>query len=268
MKRKSEILVVLLMVLLVFSACRSSKKNVFDGKRAADVQQVLGMQALKPIDRSISAKLKISLGVDGKSFSSGGTFKAQQSKGMQIGVTAMGIFEVARLEFTPDNMLVINKIGKECATVEYTGVDAVARFGLGYDDLESVLLNSLFMPDGRDFASSVGQMEITVDSSLVTVVTPETSPMRYTFVLDKTTGELVKTVGNGDGVHVECNYSDFTALDGRTFPRTIELSVNGGTVAFVLDMKLKNIKQGGFIFKKSDTENYRSVSLSQLLDAI
>lgn len=258
----------MLMVLLVFSACRSSQKTETDGKRAADVQQVLGMQALKPIDKSISAKLKISLGIDGKSLSAGGTFKAQKGKGMQIGVTAVGIFEVARLEFTPDKMLAMNKAGKEYATLDYTAVDAIARLGLGYDALESILLNSLFMPDGRDFASAVKQMEITADSSRITVVTPATTPMRYSFTLDKTTGELVKTVGRGDGVHVECLYSDFTELNGRTFPQIVELSVNGGSVAFVLRMKLRSIKQGGFTFKKSNTDNYRCVSLSHLLDAL
>lgn len=270
MERKSNIILLLLFIVFALVGCRSAKNiksvTVNDSSLVEQVQQ---MQALRPIERDITAKVRIQMGVDGKSLSSGGSFSVEQDKGMRIGITAMGLFEVARLDISPSEAIFVNKIGKEYARLSYADTGFLGRIGLDYNILESVLLNKPFSPDGKDFALSLPRMAVFSDSTRIIVNTEKKNNMRYTFCFNPSTGELVRSEGvYNDEVRVICSYGNFVQLTDRTFPRDINLVVEGIGRTIALDLKLSNIKEDIYTFNMSNVGSYKVIDIARIFEIL
>lgn len=267
MRKESNLyLLLFLLALFLFSACRSTKSGTdLQSSNADAMLQLMQMQGVKPMDSDISAKLKLEVGIDGNSLSSNGTFNVEQGEGMRIGITAMGLFEIARLDISTKETCFINKMGKEYARLSYSDVDFLGQAGFNYEILESVLMNRPFSPDGAAFTDAMKQMSVFVDSVYIILATGEKNKMNYNFTFRKSTGELVKTEGIYDNrVRVKCEYDNFEKLADRTFPREITLLIDGIDNTIGLKLKLSNIKEVPYDFEMSDVSKYKQMNLSHI----
>lgn len=260
---------ILLISVALLAGCRSAKKS---GKPvdaysplASQVQQ---LQAMAPIENSITAKMKIKADIAGKTISTGGTISIEEHAGIVLAIEAMGLFEVVRIETTPENMQIINKMGKEYTSLDYSEYGFLKQTGLGYPILESVLINKPFTPDGGDFVAALPRMDIVRSGSNIVVTTEKVNGMQYTFTFNAT-GELINTRGiYNDKVQVNCEYGDFTDVNQRSFPKTIQLSVVGAGKPLNLYLQLRNIKENSYLFRKSRLDDYRQMEIKSILDAL
>lgn len=266
-RRKGIKYILLIFVLLLLAGCRSAKR---DGAGVA-YHQLQQMQALKPLPKSLSAKLKLSAEVGVKPLSSGGSLKIQDGHGINIGITALGIFEVAYLQFTPVDAFLVNKVGKEYAVLNYSEVAFLGQAGIDYYMLQNVLMNRPFSPDGSNFVDALPSMGIKRLGDELVVTTPVQNRMQYTFRFSISTGELIETSGMYDNrVKVECKYSDFEKLgeSERSFPTNISVEVNGVGEAMHLNLELSKIKTDDYIFKKGNVSSYKRMELKRLIDSL
>lgn len=257
-------------MLFLLSACRSTKSGTALVKNNTPLlQQLEQMQAMIPVDGDITAKLRMVAGVDGKSLSSKGSFSVDKGNGMRIGITAMGLFEIARLDISVSEACLINKIGKEYAMLNYSENSLLGQAGLNYNILESVLTNSPFSPDGTPFSDAVKHMDISADSAYITVSTGKRDKMNYSFTFKKSTGELIKTEGVYDNtVRVKCEYSDFEKLISRTFPCSIHLVIEGLDKTIGLELELSNVKETVYNFSMSNVSSYKLIELSRIIELL
>lgn len=270
-KRKNSKTQLLFLVLfaLLLAGCRSTKKVSVapeSGKLLPLLQQ---MQALRPIEGALSSKLKIEAELGEKKLSVGGTIGIERGRGLHMAATALGLFEVARLEATPVNFCVINKVGKEYTLSDYSPASLLGQVGLKYAMLQAVLLNEPFMPDGSDFASSLHKMTILREDNYIVAITPEYKKMQYTFRFDAATGELKSVSGvYNNKVRVICDYSDFEKLDKRTFPGKISIEIQGITTPAKLNLRLSSLKEGRYTFKKSNLSSYKKKGIKEIIKAL
>lgn len=269
-RRKDSLqLVALLFVALLFTGCRSARREAVSPETVRLQTAVQQMQAMLPIDGSLSGKLKIEASLGEKSLSAGGTLGIEKGVGLQLAVTALGLFEVARLEATPEGLSIINKVGKEYASADYSASSLLGQAGLTYGILQSVLLNEPFMPGGDDFYASLSKMALMREEGNIVAVTPEYDNMRYTFVFDASTGELHSSEGVCNGkVRVTCRYSDFKQLDRRSFPTKIDFEVHGTGTPIRLSLRLSNLKEGHFAFKRSSLSSYKKIDAKEIIKAL
>lgn len=224
---------------------------------------------MKPVSKCLTAKMKLKADVAGNRFDVGGTLKMEQGKGLQLGITAMGLFEIARLEITPVDAQILNKFGKEYASVAYNDVDFLSKTGLDYNVIESLFSNRIFTPDGSDPDASLNDMNITVGDGEITIVSQAINGMQYTFVINTATGNLVETRGVYNGkVGVVCRYSDFRQFDGRAFPHKMEIAVENAGKPISVEFTLSNLRNTLFAFKKSNTASYKKIEIAELLKSI
>ena len=103
-KRRRDSLLCFLLLLVLVTGCRTPK-NVDAGNIKGDItiDELVKMQAFTPTLMNLSSKLKIKARVGEKDLSVGGTLGIEENKGIQIGITALGLFEVARMELTPSS---------------------------------------------------------------------------------------------------------------------------------------------------------------------
>lgn len=218
----------------------------------------------------LSGNLKLSVNVDGKPFSAKGTMRIKEGCGVQIGMTALGLIEVACLEFLPENMRLIYKLGKEYADIPYSEVAFLQKTGIDYNLLESVLMNRAFSPDGRPFLQAMKDMHYTEEGNSIIATTEETKGIVYRFYIDKYSGELVRSEGiHANGGKVVCSYSDFYDVDGATFPHTIILTLEGVGDAVRLQFALDRIDTGDFRFTpRKISSSYDKLNAAQMLKSL
>ncbi len=134
-KRKNSLFAsfttLLMMLLMVaFGAC-STKKSATGDIGALTVKEIKSLPAMQKTGDNLSAKLKLNANIKGKTFSAGGNLKIKRGEGLQISINALGgLIEVARIEMTPEKMLLIYRLGREYAEVRYSEIEAFRSLGL------------------------------------------------------------------------------------------------------------------------------------------
>lgn len=219
---------------------------------------------------SLSGNLRLTINIDGNPMSAKGTLRIKEECGVQIGMTALGLVEVASLEFLPENLRIIYKIGKEYTEIPYSDLNFLQQTGIDYKLLESVLMNRAFSPDGRPFVQAMNEMSYAVEGDCVTATTRETKGIVYKFYLDKTTGELVQSEGrHTEGGKVVCTYSDFRVVDGMSFPHTILLNIIGVGSDVSLQFTLDRVDLDDFKFTpRRISSSYGKLDARQILKSL
>lgn len=255
---------------LLFTGCRTKGTM---GARLLDLESmsiVSSSPALTLPRTCLSGNLKLTVDINGSPLSAKGFMRVKEDCGVQIGMTALGLMEIACLEFLPENMRLIYKLGKEYADVPYADVPFLQNTGVDYKLLESVLMNRLFSPDGRPFVKAMNEMSYADDDSCVVVSTEETNGVVYKFYIDKLTNELVQSEGEHvDGGKVVCRYSDFKTVDGVSFPHTISLNLEGIGSAVTLQFALSRLELGSIAFAPRQlSSSYDKMDIEQLLKSL
>ena len=256
-----------LSMLFMFSGCRSSKQVAHkDASADITVKQIMQMPAFKPVANSVTAKMHLSAALGSSSFNAGGTIKMEQGAGIQMGITALGLFELARLEVSPFDVQFLSKMSKEYAALSYTDIGFLRQAGLSYKILEAVFMNELFSYNDMSLENAVRNMKITTSGEEIVLTTPNENGMLYRFFLDRNNGVLVRTEGTyNNTVSVVCDYRKFEQVGERLFPRVISIAVTGTDKNITLDIELSSIKTDTFRFKRSNTSAYNKIDISDLI---
>ncbi len=266
----NRVLVLFLLLSLLLAGCKTRKMATGAGIADMEMMELVTASPSVVSPRAcLSGNVRLSVSVDGNPFSAKGTIRIKEGNGVQIGMTALGLVEVACLEFLPDNMRLIYKIGKEYTEIPYSDVDFLQSSGVSYSLLESVLLNKLFSPEGKPLVQAVGEMTYADEGECVTATTSPINGIVYRFYVEKSTGELVRSEGeHHDGGKVVCRYSDFADVDGNSFPHTIQLTLEGVESSVVLLFELARLNTGDFEFTPRRVSSYGKLDAEQMLKSL
>lgn len=256
----------IVLFLFVVSSCGTSKKGGVMPDNVT-VKELKKMPSLNNRLEHLSSKVKLSAKIGGKDFSVNGNIKIKRGEGLQISINALGgLIEVARIEMSPEKMLLIYRLGREYAEVRYNDIEALDRLGISYPMLEAILLNELFYPNERSLEKSLSKMSVTVANGEILLSTARERGMKYSFIIEQNSGCLQLTQGDYENkINVNCNYSDFVETDVRLFPRRIRLSV----ASSMLELRLTNPKTDNFrLNRTTELSSYKKVDISTLLKGI
>lgn len=270
-KRKNSLFAsfttLLMMLLMVaFGAC-STKKSATGDIGALTVKEIKSLPAMQKTGDNLSAKFKLNANIKGKTFSAGGNMKIKRGEGLQISINALGgLIEVARIEMTPEKMLLIYRLGREYAEVRYSEIEAFRSLGLDYSMLEAILMNEVFAPEENILDKALAKMDVKAANGEIILTTPRSRNMQYSFHIEQSSGSLVLTRGDyNSSVSVDCNYADFTDFAGRSFPRQINFSV----ADMALNLSLSSIKDGSLkLTSESSLSSYSKVAASKLINGL
>ncbi len=76
--------------------------------------------------------MNLDLNLGGKSLSVGGSCNLKRDEVIQLSLVAMGFMEVGRLEFTPQYMMMVNRMGREYVKVDYADVPYLQQAGVDF----------------------------------------------------------------------------------------------------------------------------------------
>lgn len=176
--------------------------------------------------QNITGDLNFKIKTDEKSISLPGALHMRKDKviRLQLFVPILGS-EVGRLEFTPDHVLVVDRLHKQYAKATYDQVSFLAANGISYYSLQALFWNQLFLPGQKKVSdSALKQFQTDLNASngkaLLTLISGN---IGYQWEADKTSAQILSTTAtytskaHGSST-LTWNYSDFKSVGVKMFP--------------------------------------------------
>lgn len=119
---------ILLVALFAFS-CASKKKAT-----EATTPEVNTASTYK----DMTAKCQYNIEMGDRDIKANGTLRLKRGSVIQMSISAMGLFEVARIELMPESLLVIDRFNKRFLETTYNELSVAMRKNVCFDDIESI----------------------------------------------------------------------------------------------------------------------------------
>lgn len=237
-------------VALVVASCSSTRKlerqPMIGGLTGqAYIEKII---ELSPEWKSLNGKVALNLDLGGKPMKVTATFRLKRGESIQLLVAPLLGIEVARLEISPDGLLVLDRMNKRYVQVSFDEVSRWAHTELNYTILQSLFLNEVFLPDRtRLTPEDADAFNVTLDGddAILSVKTART--LSYLFRTSATQGLLEESsiAVSGTPYVLNWRYSDFAELDNKLYPRQMKLDVGGVDKPVKLDMQFSRLSVNG-----------------------
>ena len=265
-----------LIILVAFmSSCASSKivKEPLMVAGMTEDEYLEKVIELAPSWECVTGKVALTLDMGKKGKGSiNATMRMKRDEAIQLIVAPLLGIEVARLEISPDGILIIDRYNKKYINLDFTEISRLANTELDYNVLQCLFLNELFIPgksrlevtDAKSF-----QIELLEESALLELKSK--GKLRYSFNTSLVEPQLQRSIITVPNTPygISWKYSDFNELDGRLFPQHILLTVLGINDPFSLDMKFSKMNvKGNWEARTEVPSKYKEVTLMEILKAI
>lgn len=219
------------------TSCRS-KKSVVESEAglavASDAAYLRGVVSGAPAFDAFSAKMKLAIKMGGESLSVGGSIKMKRDERIQLSLVAVGIVEAARIEISPERVLVLDRIGRRYVEVEYGKLKFFEESKIDFYTLQALFCNELFLPGVKHVTENdVRNYMLTRDGEQATLTAGAGKRLTYSFLTALTTGQLQESRVHAsssrreEGYRMDWSYTDFSEVEGREFPQKMNLALRG-----------------------------------------
>lgn len=231
----------LLSLPLLLTACGSQKAAVQDSSKAGQRTEskaaassfafVEKVNDNKVSTENIVADLTFSATMGSKDVSVPGSLHMRKDKVIRLQLFIPIIrTEVGRLEFTPDYVLVVDRMHKQYVKEDYNKLDFLRDNGLNFYSLQALFWNQLFLPGTRSVGENDLQKfsaDVNATSEYIPVSLTEGN-MSYLWNANRLTGlisdALVTYTASSGKSALTWKYSDFKAVGAKQFPANEEFS--------------------------------------------
>ena len=251
MKTKVILMAAAIAAPLLLGSC-ASKKAVADGTatpstsskhnaktEAADDNTVTTMAFLQKVNdnqvyvNDIVGNISFNLTAGSKDITVPGKLSMRKDEviRIQLFIPILGS-EVGRLEFTPNYVLIVDRMHKEYIKADYTQVDFLKKQGISFYSLQALFWNQLLLPGERtvkesDLKKFDARLDVAGDAVPVSF---RNGNMTYAWTANRSTGRITaadvvyKSAQNGtSNLHVD--YGNFKSVGVKMFPASLNLAM-------------------------------------------
>lgn len=278
-------LVIFALVGFVLASCSTHKTAVSTNDKAtiaktSDVNRQKRDYLQKVYDNAVYAtnvvsKIDLSLGAMGKDVSVDGKIYMRKNEVIRIVVSPFGLMEVGRLEFTPDYVLIVDRMHKEYVQATYNDLDFLKDNGLDFYSLQALFWNELFVP-GEKRVSEMLLDKFNVDlASSDKKVTMDSGRLSFSWSTDANNAHIIAATaeygkGTSNASAAKWQYGKFIDMGKKQFPSDQTLSFqsrqlkNGVALSMRILMK-KITNDSDWDAKSSVSDKYTKVSAEEIL---
>jgi hypothetical protein len=181
---------------------------------------------------NIVGNASVSIKLGSKDITVPGALRMRKDKviRIQLFVPILGT-EIGRIEFTPDHVLVVDRMSREYVMGDYNKIDFLRDNGITFYSLQALFWNQLIIPGKSQVTRSDADkyiIELDGNPSYVPLTLTK-GKMNYKWNAlrtDKTLTSAVITYNSTESgtSMLSWFYSNFTAVEGKQFPRTQEFN--------------------------------------------
>lgn len=267
MKRITLIKLLLLCMPLFGAACSAKKAVIDHAKSTSSATQQEDAQALavkkltfvqKVSDNQVYAKnivgsMSFNIQAGDKDITVPGSVHMRKDEviRLQLFIPLIGS-EVGRIEFTPDYVLVIDRIHKEYIKADYSQLDFLKKNGLTFYSLQALFWNQLLIPGAlRVTESDLKKFDVIFNNLSSNLVSFNSGNISYTWNADAATGQInTADVVYSHAAHgtskLNWQYSNFKSVGVKNFPATQTFTMSSSAVkggaALQVTLKMNEVK--------------------------
>ena len=264
MKRPGFIFVVFfLLPVILLAGCRTShsaRKNKEPGMYDTSRETLHHLCSTGKVSE-LTARMSFNLSGQ----KAGGQLRMRRDHCVQISVSVLGLVEVARIEFLPDKVVVMDRTSNRYALCHYADLPFRNELGLDFNVVQALFWNRVFSPGSiseSDLYNNVSYNGRNTDGSSTFI------EKVYDYIF-RVAGDdnLILTSKKIQGRGVSIGYSDFKTLsDGFVFPMVLNLEITDEIRRFSTSIALSSVStaKGSWPDETGISRRMVKVSLDEL----
>ena len=222
--------------------------------------------------RFITSKIKFSVEVGNQQMTLTGNLKMKRDDVIRLQLMAFGFVEAGRLEFTPEYVMIIDRINKQYLKVPYSHLDFLRNSNIDFYVLQSLFWNELFQPGKAHLADShlnTFSAEDGADDDVV--IAMEDGKLSYRWLADRTAAQVkmanIKYSDKYRGDYqLNWDYEDFKRHTSKVFPMTHKVTFNTPKKDIKFDMILNYMgSEDNWETRTTLSGKYRQVEVDEIL---
>lgn len=264
------------LIVTAVCSCSSTRKvgrePIIGGLRGTDYTERIISQS--PRWENLTAKAAINLHLSEKGETKvNATLRIRRGEVIRLSVAPLLGIEVARMDITPENILLIDRLNKRYVRASFKEISRLANAELNFNILQSLFLNELFLPGKPSLTPGDAKaFSIKTDNGQAVLEAGRGKLMSYRFRTAATEGLLEETsIALKDTEYgLDWKYADFGKVDGKIFPQHMHVTAGKGEKqSFSLDMRLSRLSvSDGWNAQTELSSRYKEVKLQELLQML
>ena len=226
MKPLKYLSLALLSLPLLMTSCKS-KQVVVEQQQPSTSIGVEKQKELKTVLANaqtaefVTSKVKCSVSEGTQEISLTGNLKMKRDDVIRLQLMAFGFVEAARIEFTKDYVLIMDRINKQYLKACYEHISFLRNSGLNFYSLQALFWNELFQPGENKVTESLLNNFKVEDKGNGLTLTISKNNLDYKWQTANSLINQVNVIYNDKlrGVTgLKWDYSDFKNLGNKSFP--------------------------------------------------
>ena len=276
MKTSNFLKMALMALPLVLASCGSKKVVQQEKPVVVNIEDAKFLDKVKEnavSTKFITSKVKFTVEVGAQNITLTGNLKMKRDDVIRLQLMAFGFVEAARLEFTKDYVLIMDRINKQYLKAPYLSIDFLRNSGLNFNSLQAMFWNELFQPNRTTLSNEDMQKFTTNTDSEDVVISLSDTKIDYSWLANQNTGRikmtniLYKDRLNGNS-QLNWDYVGFTQLENsnKQFPNDMKVTLNTQNKEVKLGIKLNYIGHETEWETRTEISNkYREVNIDEIL---
>ncbi len=277
--KTSNILKTAAIALTLLLASCGTKKKVAEEQKPAVVINTGQTEFLNKVTKNmqqtkfITSKVKFSVEVGAQDITLTGNLKMKRDDVIRLQLMAFGFVEAARIEFTKDYVLIMDRINKQYIKAPYVHIDFLRNSGLNFYSLQALFWNELFQPNHVTLAAEDMQKFTTNTDNEDALIGYEDGKIDYSWLANQSTG-IIKMANimykdrfNGN-TQLNWDYDNFKVMENtnKQFPNDMNVILTTPKKEIKLGIKLNYINnETEWETRTEVSTKYREVSIDEIL---
>ena len=282
----------LLIPLLLFtlSACRSTRSVTTDTPTpitaskgttaAAEQAAAYKARVLSAAQRTGCLTAKVRFQLTGNAVGSmtdmtvSGTLRMKRDDVVQLSLRALGI-EVGRLEFSPQDVLLIDRMGKRYVRAKYGDVAFLRQAGLDFHAVQALFWNEIFLPGTQNAEAALPHFDVETAKNQTLLRAEGAGRLAYTFHTQTSNARVARVevqpqpTGSAAQGSFVWTYDKFGQVAGNLFPAQMACSVTLGSKQAGFNLALSNFDtEDGWNAHTSVSSKYKEQNANALFRQI
>lgn len=259
------------LLLVVMASCSSTRKLESEPSVGGLTGRLYVEKVIEnaPDWDRVSGKVAVALNADGKTTRFTASVRIKRGEVIQLSVAPLLGIEVARVEISPDGLLLIDRLHKQYVHASFKMLAALAQTDLNFHILQALFLNELFLPDKTAIMhEDASRFEISSVDKKVHLRVKESRSMDYSFYTTVEQGWLEESciTKKNTPYQLKWTYRDFRALDGKPFPVDVKATFMGTGKQLELSMQFSRLAVGGdWAIHTEIPSKYQKIEIAELL---
>jgi hypothetical protein len=278
MKASNILKVAVLALPLVLSSCGSKKKLVEEKEKPVAQVSSENKQLIEKINdnaqgtKFVSSKVKFSVEVGNQNITLTGNLRMMRDDVIRLQLMAFGFVEAARLEFTKDYVLIMDRINKQYLMAPYVQIDFLRNSGINFYTLQALFWNELFLPNRTSVSKEEFSKFTTSIDNGEAIISLTDNKMTYSWLVNESNGTinmaniLYKDRFNGN-TQLNWDYLEFSQLEKKRFPTNMNIILNAADKKEIkMGIKLNYLGTDSEWERRTTVSNkYREVTVDEIL---